>query len=71
MLIKPQANSACKSELDLESDEQVDHSKQVTTLDGLNQRFWKAMVLMAKRAGRYASGRCDLVRVAYKGLHHL
>ena len=47
MLLDLQSNSVCQGELDLENDEQPDHSKLMTTLDGLNQRFGKGTVLMA------------------------
>ena len=47
MLLDLQSHSVCQSELDLENDEQPDHSKLMTTLDGLNQRFGKGTVLMA------------------------
>ena len=41
MLLDLQADSVFQGELDLENDEQPDHSKLMTTLDGLNQRFGK------------------------------
>ena len=47
MLMDLQADSVCQGELDLESDEVPDHSKLMTTLDGLNQRFGRGTVLMA------------------------
>ena len=47
MLLDLQADSVCQGELDLENDGQPDHSKLMTTLDGLNQRFGKGTVLMA------------------------
>ena len=47
MLLDLQADSICQSELNLENDEQPDHSKLMTTLDGLNRRFGKGTVLMA------------------------
>ena len=47
MLMDLQADSICQGELDLESDEVSDHSKLMTTLDGLNLRFGRGTVLMA------------------------
>ena len=47
MLMDLQANSECQGELDLEGDDPPDHSKLMTTLDGLNQRFGRGTVLMA------------------------
>ena len=47
MLMDLQADSVCQGELDLESDDPPDHSKLMTTLDGLNQRFGSGTVLMA------------------------
>ena len=47
MLIDLQAETVSQCELDLEGDATPDHSKLMTTLDGLNQRFGKGTVLMA------------------------
>jgi DNA polymerase V len=47
MLMDLQADTISQGELDLENDEAPDHSKLMTTLDGLNQRFGKGTVLMA------------------------
>jgi len=47
MLMDLQADTVSQGELDLENDEASDHSKLMTTLDGLNQRFGKGTVLMA------------------------
>ena len=47
MLIDLQAETVSQGELDLEGDATPDHSKLMTTLDGLNQRFGKGTVLMA------------------------
>jgi DNA polymerase V len=47
MLMDLQADTVSQGELDLESDDRPDHSKLMTTLDGLNQRFGKGTVLMA------------------------
>ena len=47
MLMDLQADSICQGELDLESDEVLDHSKLMATLDGLNLRFGRGTVLMA------------------------
>jgi len=47
MLMDLQADTVSQGELDLENDEAPDHSKLMTTLDGLNQRFGKGTVLMA------------------------
>jgi DNA polymerase V len=47
MLMDLQADTISQGELDLENDDAPDHSKLMTTLDGLNQRFGKGTVLMA------------------------
>ena len=45
MLLDLQADSVFQGELDLENDEQPDHSKLMTTLDGQNQRFGKGWTM--------------------------
>jgi DNA polymerase V len=47
MLLDLQADTVSQGELDLAGDEAPDHSKLMTTLDNLNQRFGKGTVLMA------------------------
>ena len=47
MLMDLQADTVSQGELDLESDDTPDHSKLMTTLDGLNQRFGKGTVMVA------------------------
>ena len=47
MLIDLQSDTVRQGELNLKSDEAPNHSKLMTTLDGLNQRFGKGTVLMA------------------------
>ena len=47
MLIDLQADTVSQGELDLESDDTLDHGKLMSTLDGLKQRFGKVTVLMA------------------------
>jgi DNA polymerase V len=47
MLVDLQPDTVSQGELDLEGEEAPDHSKLMTALDGLNQRFGKGTVLMA------------------------
>lgn len=47
MLLDLQPDMVSQGELDLQGDEAPDHSKLMTTLDGLNQRFGRGTVLMA------------------------
>ena len=47
MLFDLQADSICQAELDLEGDDTPGQTGLMSTLDRLNQRFGKGMVLMA------------------------
>jgi DNA polymerase V len=46
MLMDLQADTVSQGELDLEGDETPDHTRLMSTLDALNQRFGKGTVLM-------------------------
>jgi len=47
MLMDLQADTVSQGELNLEGDDTPDHTRLMSTLDGLNQRFGKGTVLMA------------------------
>ena len=47
ILMDLQADTVSQGELDLEGDDIPDHTRLMSTLDGLNQRFGKGTVLMA------------------------
>ena len=47
MLMDLQADTVSQGELDLEGDDIPDHTRLMSTLDGLNQRFGKGTVMMS------------------------